>query len=99
MGSVGAHSNGFISKNQRARSDLRFDVPMKPAVDDHRERMVSASSETTVEDLLNAWFIQIARLVWGKKFAAVFPVKDTATGKVTRTGQGTDASVVVKWAW
>ena len=28
--------DGFISKKLCARSDLRVDVPVKPAVDDHR---------------------------------------------------------------
>ena len=34
--SVGAHSNGFISKKLRARSYLRVCVHVKPVVDNHR---------------------------------------------------------------
>jgi hypothetical protein len=38
MGSGGAHSNGFISKNIRARSYLRICVHVKPVVDIQRRR-------------------------------------------------------------
>ena len=59
------------------------EAALQTAVDKYSKPLAAAVSQRQAEDDVNALFIQIVHLVWNKKWAPVFPVKDITTGKPT----------------
>ena len=59
------------------------EAALEKAIREYSPPLAAAVSRVVAESDLNALFIQMAHLVWGKKWSPVFPVKDLTVGEPT----------------
>ena len=77
------HTQGLAAAPGQDKTFAYVEAALCAAVDTHVPVLAGACAQTQADGMVNALFIQVARMVWGKKWAPVFPVKDLSVGKPT----------------
>jgi len=88
---------GLAAGPDQAKTFTYVEAALRAVVDTHVPVLAGACAQTQADDMVNALFIQVARMVWGKKWAPVFPVKDLSVGKPTEEKLAALIKVWVRW--
>ena len=88
---------GLAAGPDQAKTFTYVEAALRAVVDTHVPVLAGACAQTQADDMANALFIQVARMVWGKKWAPVFPVKDLSMGKPTAEKLAALIKAWVRW--
>ena len=88
----------LVEKNKSNPLLTTVDTLLQKAVDECLPFLAAAHSHNVANGMLNALFIQVAHLLWGKKLAPVFPLIAISTGKPTEDKVTVVFHEWVRWA-